>query len=104
MLIAADYALSTFPRHKATFGVYIKLKHVIDLLCAFENDFPLPFKGSTSDDLNMGGTIIIDGTVDGLNSPLGVLYALKGKLPTKVKFPPVSSLLNDLNADKPDKS
>jgi hypothetical protein len=52
----------------------------------------------------MGGTIIIDGTVDGLNSPLGVLYALKGKLPTKVKFPSVSSLLNDLNADKPDKS
>lgn len=97
-MIAADYALSAFAWHNNTFGVYIKLKHVIDLLCAFDDDFP--FEDPTSD-LNMGGKVIIDGTnYAALNTPLGVLYALKRKLATRVRFPCISL---PLNADKPDK-
>ena len=69
-----------------------KFGEAIDLLSAFENDFPSKY--STSDP-GIGGTAAREATMsDTSGSPLAVLCALKERIHAKVKLPFVSLPLN----------
>ena len=71
-----------------------KFREAIDILYAFEKDFPS--KDSTSDP-NIGATVTREAKMsDRSGSPLTVLGALKENIHAKVKLPSVSLL----NADE----
>ena len=94
MLIAADDALNSAVevRDGTSIEVDKKFREAIDLLCAFEKDFPSKY--STSDP-NIDGTVTREAKMsDSFGSPLTVLDALKKNIHAKVKLPSVSRLLN----------
>ena len=89
VLIAADNALKSAVERGDTTSMEVdkKFGEAIDLLCAFEKDFPS--KCSTSDP-NIDGTVTREAKIsDHSGSPLTVLGALKKNIHSKVKLPPV---------------
>ena len=99
VLIAADDALNSAVEvgDGTTIEVDKKFGEAIDLLSAFEKDFPS--KDSTSDP-NIGATSSVTSEAmmsEYSGSPLTVLGALKKNIHSKVKLPPVfffSTLMN----------
>jgi hypothetical protein len=92
VLIAADDVLRSAAEagDKTTMEVDKKFGDVIDLLGAFEKDFPVPSKGSTSDP-TIGATIAWEAEMsEKPKSPSTALCALGKKLYIRVKLPSVS--------------
>ena len=94
MLIAADDALNSAVGvgDGTSIEVDKKFREAIDLLCAFEKDFP---SNDSTSDPDIGATVTREVKMsDSFGSPLTVLDALKENIHAKVKFPSVSRLLN----------
>ena len=98
MLIAADDALNSAVEIGDGISIEVdkKFREVIDLLCAFEKDFP---SNDSTSDPNIGATLgatVTEGAKksDSSRSPLTVLGALQENIHAKVKLPSVSLLLN----------
>lgn len=92
MLIAADDVLRSAAeaRDKTTMEVDKKFKDVIHLSGAFEKDFPVPSKGSTSDP-TIGATIAWEEEMsEKPKSPSTALCALEKKFYIRVRLPSVS--------------
>ena len=69
-----------------------KFREAIDILYAFEKDFP---SNDSTSDPDIGGTVTREARMsDSSESPLTVLGALKENIHAKVKLPSVSLLLN----------
>ena len=99
MLIAADDALNSAVEvgDGTSIEVDKKFREAIDLLCAFEKDFP---SNDSTSDPDIGVTVPREAQIsDSSGSPLTVLRALKENIHAKVKPPSVSLLLN-LNTDE----
>ena len=96
MLIAADDALKSAveARDEISEEVDKKFGDVIDLLSAFEKDFP---SKDLIADPNIGEMITREAEMRESRSPSTFLHALKENLHTKVKFP---SIFLPLHADK----
>ena len=94
MLIAADDALNSAVEVGDGTSVEVdkKFGEAIDLLCAFEKDFP---SNNSTSDPNIGGTVTREAKMsDSSGSPLTVLGALKEDIYAKVKLPSVFLLRN----------
>ena len=94
MLIAADDALNSAVEvgDGTSIEVDKKFREAIDLLCAFEKDFP---SNDSTSDPNIGATVTGEAQMsDSSGSFLTVIGALKKNIHAKVKLPSVSRLLN----------